>query len=327
MRSSTAQADKLAHVLAAEYGIRDATLTLAPRGSVSETYYVDTGNGRYFAKIAKLSQYTEYIERTLPALLELHRLGIEQISYPIPTTDGRLSVRADDLIFVMLNCVEGRWEWRYPTTTPAYPFEPYVRLLARVHQLSSQVNVPLVRETFDLSYKRYLLPHLDQLQTGTFDNPHEQALQAFINAHRDELLRDIALLDEVQAKMRSAQLPFILTHSDAFGNVLYDGEQVSIVDWDDLMLAPSERDTWFHRTDPAFLPLYRQFVPGYTFDETAYRFYLYKRYLEDVEGAISVILSPDSTDEYKASYVTGLRKSYFVWFRPLLDEDLKRQGG
>src|SRR4030095_12068776 len=117
----------LTHALVEKYGLSNIRLTPAPRGFVAETYYVDSASGRYFAKLVKLSPQSERVERSLPLLDELRRLGIEQITYPILTTDGQWSVRLDSQLLVLFNYIEGRWVFDFP-------LEPYVQLLGCIPQ-------------------------------------------------------------------------------------------------------------------------------------------------------------------------------------------------
>jgi spectinomycin phosphotransferase len=97
----------------------------------------------------------------------------------------------------------------------------------------------------------------------------------------------------------------VVTHHDAPGNILKDAAGgIYLVDWDDVMLAPRERDTWFHLTTAqdraAFLPVYRRTFPDYDVDERMYAYYMLGRYFEDIEGHIERVLSPETTDEGKA---------------------------
>jgi hypothetical protein len=57
--------------------------------------------------------------------------------------------------------------------------------------------------------------------------------------HRAERLKHFALL--CQKDMTG----FFITHGDAGGNIIINGDKFCIVDWDDPMLAPPERDAWF----------------------------------------------------------------------------------
>jgi spectinomycin phosphotransferase len=265
----------LARALVEHYGLADVTLTPAPRGFVAETYYVDSGSGRYFAKLVKIGHDSEILEQSLPVLQALRQLGVEAINYPIPNRDGCLSVVVGVQILVLFNSIAGQ-------TNDHFPLEPYVKVLAQVHQLSDQIQVTLPSETFDLEFKNDLMPQLERLRTGIFDHPQERALQTWVIERYEAILRDLSLLEATIEPLRSASMPTVLTHGDAAGNVVYDGNRLSVIDWDTVLFAPRERDTWFHRHTPGFLELYRVYTPGYELDPTAYRFYLYKRYLEDM---------------------------------------------
>lgn len=300
--------------IAANYGLMHVRLTPAPRGFVAETYYVDSDSGRYFAKLVRPPFDVPTLAPTLPVLRELRQLGIAQITYPIPALDGRLSLDLNGGLLVLFNYVAGEWVFDFP-------FEPYVRLLASIHGLSDQIQTPLPRETFELTFMNDLLAVCERLWTDTFDHPQEHALAQWASARRSDLLRDIGIAEAAIKQLQSADLPFILTHGDAPGNILYDGQQVVLVDWDTVLLAPRERDTWFHRYDANFLPLYRQFVPGYDFDPTAYRFYLYKRYLEDALGFFDKVLAPTSTDAEKSHNFSELINDCEGWLRPLMDRE------
>lgn len=302
----------LTDVLAERYGLSNIILAPAPRGFVAETYYVDADTRRYFAKIVKTSPDSECIQRSLPVMLELRQLGIERITYPIPTTDGQYSVHLDGKILVLFNYIEGHG-------VDDYPLEPYVQLLAQVHQVSDRIQAPLLRETFDISFKSDLLAQLDWLWTGKFDHPQENALQEWAHIHREEIVRDFAILEQTVTQLSSREKGVVLTHGDAPGNVLYDGTHVYLVDWDTVMFAPRERDTWFDLYTEGFLPLYQEFVPGYEFDRTACRFYLYRRYFEDMVGFVEKVLSPDSSDEQKAHNLSELYKTCDGWLRPLME--------
>ena len=119
----------------------------------------------------------------------------------------------------------------------------------------------------------------------------------------------------------------MVTHGDAAGNVLVDGDAVYVVDWDTIRLAPRERDTWFHLHTPGFLALYRAYVPGYTFDMDIYHFYLYWRYFDDLWGFVDKILSPELSDADKTHHMRELVKTCDEWLRPLMERDSEISSG
>ncbi|MBL8118218.1 MAG: phosphotransferase [Anaerolineae bacterium] len=300
-------------IISLNYGLANVHLSPAPRGFVAETYYVDSDSGRYFAKILKSPLDIQSVLASLPVLHELHQMGIEQITYPILTRDGQFSISLDNRLLVLFNYIEGDWIFDFP-------FEPYVELLARIHQLSDQIQTPLPHETYDLWFMDDLHAFCQKLWNGSFDHPQEQRTAQWAVERQPVIQHAIMTIQDTAARLQTSHRPFILTHGDAAGNILYDGKQVYLVDWDAIIFAPPERDTWFHRHQHHFLPVYRQFMPDYQFDPTAYRFYLYKRYLEDAVGYFDKILSSESSDAGKKQNFHELVETCDEWLFPLMEK-------
>ena len=291
------------------YGLEPTALRPGERGYVSETWVVETAGDTYFAKLIPISRYLTNIVAALPVQKELHDGGLRDMSYPIPTRDGALSATLDTHILVVNNFIDAEW-------TFDYPFEPFVGLIARLHQAT--VHSPIEPETFEDPTVPGFEPRLDALLNGRSDNPSQLELQQEVAPIRASLeaglTRFRSLIQDIRA---SAQPPMVVTHHDAPGNVLKDAAgRIYLVDWDDVMLAPRERDTWFHLTTPrdreTFLPLYRRTFPNYAVDERMYAYYTLARYFEDIEGHIERVLAPETTDEGKAEAL-GYFRSDCAW--------------
>lgn len=296
-------------LLRRHFGLRPTAIRPGDRGYVSETWVVETVGEAYFAKLIPISRYSANIVAALPVQKELHDGGLREMSYPIPTRDGALSATLEDHILVLNNFIDAEW-------TFDYPFEPFVGLIARLHQ--AVVRSPVEPETFEDPTLPTFEPHLDVLLGGGFDNPSQLELQREVAPIRAGLEADLARFRLLIAEIRaSAPPPMVVTHHDAPGNILKDAAgRIYLVDWDDVMLAPRERDTWFHLTTPAdrarFLPLYRRTFPDYEVDERMYAYYLLARYFEDIEGHIERVLSTETSDEGKGEAL-GYFRSDRVW--------------
>jgi spectinomycin phosphotransferase len=309
---------KLAEIITRHYGFKIDKIMPGPRGFVALTYIIDTPDARYFAKVIKISRYSENIESGLPVLHELREEGIDQINYPVPTSDGRLSVTFDGNMLILYNFIDGEW-------TFDYNFEAYVALLAKIHQAA--IHTPLIRESFDIStVLNAMRRYLDDLKNSTYTNQHQHKLQEIINTYRHELIDDMAKAGAlIRYLQQSTNIPFILTHGDAPGNILKaDSGKLYLIDWDDMMFAPRERDTWFHvgtnQASADFLQIYQRYFPAYQIDARLFAFYLYKRYFEDVEGWCDKILDPETPDDERANHLIHLDKDYLGWLRPAIRE-------
>jgi spectinomycin phosphotransferase len=121
----------------------------------------------------------------------------------------------------------------------------------------------------------------------------------------------------------------VITHGDALGNNLITGRdgRLYLIDWDEPMLAPAERDTWFYlhssAAAEAFLARYRQAFPTHHPDPSRARFYLFRRFFEDLTGYLEHILHNPSVEQ-QATHLAELEETCFRWLwsamrRPLED--------
>jgi hypothetical protein len=316
---------ELTKVLEEAYGLSNVTLTPALRGFVAETYTVNTDDPdtRYFVKWTRMQpRYTQNLIESLPVLLALHRLGFDRISYPIPAVSGGLSVSPPQGgTLVLYNHIDARWTFEYS-------FADYVDLLSRIHAVTSEVKLPVKREDFETTGLHDLRTELKQIDGIPEAAPEvHQLLRTELLPYFAEFETDFEEYEalSVQLNERSSE-GFVITHGDGPGNVMVaDDGTLYLIDWDDLLLAPPERDTWFHVDDPdgwaLFLRYYRERFPDYELDQDAYRFYLLRRYVEDIEGFLDKILDPQSDDETRWDNLKMLRKDCFGWLRPLVRKD------
>jgi spectinomycin phosphotransferase len=306
-------------LLSDHYGLKDVVLQDAPRGFVAETYIVNIGDTRYFAKIVP-SHYAANLDGSLPVLPHLRNAGVENITSPIATQNGNFSVHFDDKVLLLFNYIDG-------FSTFDYDFECYVDLIASVH--AAKVDVPLKAETFGIPFQDRLFEHLTRLWGRGFSDPHQSELQTLMLQCRAEILNDYARFEAIAADVRRLDLECVLTHGDPSGNILMTGEgELYLIDWDDLLLAPRERDTWFHLDDigggshesnsHAFLAHYRKTFPTYEVNWQVYDYYLHLRYFDDLYGFTANILSDTQTDEQKAWNMKMLRKDWLGWLRTLV---------
>jgi hypothetical protein len=82
--------------LQSHYGIETTSIRPGVRGFVAETYVVEAADATYFVKYIPISRYSVNVEAGLSIQEELYEGGIEQMSRPVPTASGDLSVRLPD---------------------------------------------------------------------------------------------------------------------------------------------------------------------------------------------------------------------------------------
>ena len=79
--------------------------------------------------------------------------------------------------------------------------------------------------------------------------------------------------------VRNNKSNFCITSGDVGGNVIIDGDNFTIIDWDHIMLAPKERDLWFYMQKPSQIALMdNSLAPLAKLDEMRLAYYAYRQY-------------------------------------------------
>ncbi len=87
-----------------------------------------------------------------------------------------------------------------------------------------------------------------QVETRVYDDPIAGSLAAFWITQRRVIRAMVARADQLGRALRQRAGPFVLCHTDLHaGNVLLsaNGGELAIVDWDEAIFAPKERDLMF----------------------------------------------------------------------------------
>lgn len=303
-------------LLEEQYGFSIQTLIDGPRGFVGETYIITTNTGeKFFVKKVKSSDIVDKIIKGLPVLNELHQRGVTNINYPIPAKNGALYILDSSSIVVVFCYILGTTTWDFPKTK-------FYKLLAEIHTITPKITTIIRKETFDIVFKDKVETYLEVALNGEPQDDIEKGTKALMNRHTEELNRFWMEFVDLAEYCETKSGDFVLTHGDATGNVIVDKKgEVYIVDWDEIMLAPRERDNWFH-LDPiarvTFLPEYRKHVPDYTPDKEYFKYYLYNRFFEDLYGFLEGIYDQSFPKEKRQDYLKGLKNDCFNWLLPLM---------
>jgi len=178
-------------------------------------------------------------------------------------------------------------------------------IFRRIHQ----VRLPPVgfeslrKETFDpTEYTRWVrafeTQHLHSRRGGSGSS---RALRADWRAHQSTIHTAVASLEKLAEGLQARTLPYVISHADLHpANLLRDhAGHVFVIDWDEVMLAPKERDFIFVREPDA-----DAFFQGYgqrEIDWMALTYYLWERVVQDViEDAQNVCFRDDWAEETRA---------------------------
>lgn len=293
------------------YGIAVEVLTLLPLGADlhASVYKAETHGGQsYFVKLKRGHRYDMSV--TLLALLQAS--GIQQIIPPVKALDGELTLHVDDFTLTVYPFVEGQNGFCYSLTD-----DQWVALGSVLRQIHAFDVPPSVKERIreeDYSSKwrtavRALDAHIREDRTG---DEAALKLQAFMKEHQADIHRLVDRAESLAQKIRKQSPEYVLCHSDIHGgNVLIDGSgAIYIVDWDDPIMAPKERDLMFIGGGVANIwnnPREEEFFyKGYgktDINQVVLAYYRHERIVEDIaEYAQALLVQADGGGERLEMY-------------------------
>ena len=231
------------------YGLSIQSVTFLPIGNDSATFVyqvIDSVGTRYFLK---LRTHSGFSAPSIAVPRFLAEQGISHVVTPLMTLGQTLWVPVDDFVLTLYPFIEAR-----TATEAGLSDKQWVALGATLRQihmnpLPSELQQIVPRESFVPS-RWGVLTRLESVMANDNLNlidPAQVALRTFWQARQVDIRILINRADTLGDELRQASLPQVLCHADIHTwNVLLDSEQqMWIVDWDEVMQAPKERDLMF----------------------------------------------------------------------------------
>jgi spectinomycin phosphotransferase len=270
------------------YGLEVESFEVAPRGWTGETWYAVAGGTRVFVKLFPAGRLPATALPALPVLVALHDAGLTELARPIATVDGALSCRLGEATVVVFERMDGA-RARF-----VFGGEQRGDLLARIHAVGLPSGVPALREAFDIPYAAELRTVLRRAVT---EPPMDRLCQELCRYLEVELPGIEAAWQEFQriaTACRSVGFDLVVTHGDWPFNLIESPDgTLHPIDWDELLLAPPERDTWFVGDDERFWQAYRARRPHEP-SALATAFYVNNRYFDELVAYVRDVLAPDN---------------------------------
>jgi spectinomycin phosphotransferase len=145
------------------------------------------------------------------------------------------------------------------------------------------------RETYSPRWREMVKTFQAQIEEIAFDDPTAAKLAAFMRARRGEINHLVARAEALGFALQTRSLELVLCHSDIHaGNLLMGAnDALYIVDWDNPILAPKERDlmlvggcaVW---NSPRQAALFYQGYGQTKIDSLALAYYRSERIIQDI---------------------------------------------
>ncbi len=285
------QDEKIIACLRDEFGLPIVRVDFLPLGAdVNTAVYRVVGDvgTPYFLKL----RCGVFDETSVKLPRFLHDQGITQIIAPLATEAGFLWAILDAFHVLLYPFVEGRNGFEVHMSE-----RQWVELgaaLKAIHRALSppEVTGGLRRETYSPERRDSLKAFLARVERETFDDPTAAKLATLMRSKRETLLNLVDRAERLGAVLQERAPELVVCHSDVHGwNVLIDSNngRLYIVDWDDPILAPKERDLMFVVGDIGgmWYPEQREalFYQGYgqaEIDPVALAYYRYERIINEL---------------------------------------------
>lgn len=300
------QEQQIIELLKTNYGIESESVQLLPLGADMNAfvYKANAKSNSYFVKI-KCGNHEEI---HIAIIHLLHNFGIKEIIFPIATIDGKLLKRLDHSKMIIYPFIDGQNGFEQKLTKSQWI--ELGKTLKQIHLLSLPVYIQqqLRKEVFSPKWRETVRSLYPQIDLDASDDKIAKDFKNFFKANFDAIHRLVNSAEELSKKIQADSHNYVLCHSDIHaGNILITSdESFYIIDWDEPMMAPKERDlmfigggvgnVWNLPTEVAY------FYEGYgetDIDKTILSYYRHERIVEDIALFGQDILSRNHNDQSK----------------------------
>jgi spectinomycin phosphotransferase len=301
-----------------EYGLHARQLTFLPLGAdVNTAVYraVTIEGAEYFVKLRKGD--FNVITAAIPRFLKSQ--GLPAIIAPLETKVRQLWAGLGAYKIILYPFIDGKDGYEVALTDQQWL--DFGATLKGIHsaRLPPVLSGLIPCETYTPHWRNMVKVFQAQVEEVVFDEPTAAKLAVFMKARRDEITRLVALADRLASELQALPMEgmacamLVLCHSDIHpGNLLINpGGSLYIVDWDNPIFAPKERDL-MHVGGSSFwhgARIETLFYLGYgpaEIDRMALAYYRSERVIQDIAEFCRMLLL--STEGGKD------REQWYRWF-------------
>ena len=238
--------------------------------------------------------------------------GITSVVAPIPSKSNTLWTKLEDWTLIIYPFIDGDTSWTGMTNEQ---WKVVGNIFKRIHniRLKPEGFSSLRKETFDpTEYIQWIRDFESQhLPVRQGKNETEIALLDSWAKNQSTIHTAVNFLEKLAAVLQLQSFQHVICHADLHpANLIRDDTNVFVIDWDEVMLAPKERDFIFIREPQA-----DAFWEGYGKREINWlllSYYLWERVVQDViVNAQDVCFRDDLGEETKAD-IAKLFQDYMM---------------
>lgn len=236
--------DAIRRSILANYGVSVGSINFLPIGydATASVFQLTGSDGTdYFLK-------TKTVPVALAPLLVPHFLrdiGIEQVVAPLTTLSGTLSApMKDPFTAILYPFVGGRMGANGGLSVEQWTEMGQIVRGIHAVQLPSDLAAQMRREPFIPHEAKLAWALHREIVTASYADPINKELAEFWRGRGTEIENIILRAEELGRMAQARQSNIVLCHADIhiFNVMVTPGGKIFIVDWDEAILAPKERD-------------------------------------------------------------------------------------
>lgn len=220
------------------YSFKAISIEFIPVGEVSYAYIVSTDQGsQYFVKYTEQHDVIININRVNKLLTQLR-----QFPFVVPPVESNYQNSFDVMNgkISVYPYIEGEVIRMGNRKFDQDLVKELTKIMASIHVSETSVDLP--KESFENNFAQ----RLENLLMLATKGELEEDLRLLL-LDNEEVIRDLIIKHNVLSnKYLQIKPRFVLTHGDVTGlNVIRSTDGIKLVDWDNAMFAPAERDINF----------------------------------------------------------------------------------
>jgi spectinomycin phosphotransferase len=238
--------EKIIVALYENYLIQANRIEFLPIGNDASAfaYRVEAKNGNsYFLKVKR--KITNPAGLFVPRFLKDN--GIEQVIAPLSTNTQELSVGMDGFALILYPFITGNEAMKVGMIDTHWTeFGATLKGIHTTERTGSTLQY-VVQESFTPKWSKLVKTLHKQVNTREYHDSYQRQLAMIWKANNEKIQTLVERTESIGKRLQQADLEFVLCHADIHtANILITQEQeMFIVDWDDTLCAPKERDLMF----------------------------------------------------------------------------------
>jgi spectinomycin phosphotransferase len=308
--------EKIITALNESYSIQVSEIKFLPVGNDASafSYRVETRDGNsYFLKLK--TKFSNPAALLVPRFLKDN--SIQQVVAPLSTKGQKLSAEMDGFTIILYPFISGIEAMKAGMSDKQWT--ELGSVLKRIHStgLPADLSRYVRREDFVPKWSKLAMDLHRQVDVRNFEDRYQKELAAFWRENNEIIQTLIRRTEAIGQHLRQTDPEFVLCHSDIHtANVLIAPDQdIFIVDWDDTLFAPKERDL-MHVLDGNSIRTREEqmFFAGYgtvEFNQPALAYYRYEWCVQEIgDFGNRVFLMEETGENTKQDAVEGFMELF-----------------